>query len=151
MPANVKIRPAKKDDCRQITNLTNQLGYPSSFEKVCQIVDLVLNHNDHQIYVAEIEDELASYVHLVCTMRISSDPFVEIAALVVHEDYRNRGIGKLILQAAQNWTIEKGYQKIRIRSNIIRQEAQGFFRQQGFSQIKTQNVFVKSINPDQPE
>ena len=40
---------------------------------------------------------------------------------------------------------EKGIDHIRIRSNIIRQEAHKFFQQRGFQNFKTQEVFVKMI------
>ena len=84
MTADSLIRPARLDDCGGITSLTNELGYPSSEDKVCQILEMVLTHTDHQIYVAESNSTLAGYIHLVCTIRMGSDPFVEIAASLGH-------------------------------------------------------------------
>ena len=51
----INVRAARKEDCEEITNLTNQLGYPSTLEKICEIMDLVLAHKDHQVYIAEKE------------------------------------------------------------------------------------------------
>lgn len=139
------IRQAKKEDYSEITNLTNELGYPSSEEKVQEILDMVLTHNDHQLFVAEVDGVLVAYIHLVCTIRISSEPFVEIVAFVVHSNYRKMGIGKSLIKETENWAAEKGYRFIRIRSNIIRQEAHKFFNQRGFNNLKTQEVFLKEI------
>jgi predicted N-acetyltransferase YhbS len=139
------FRPAEKKDCQGITDLTNELGYPSSFKKVYEILDLVLQHGDHQVFVAEFNDLIVGYIHLVCSYRIGSDPFVEIAALIVRKSARKQGVGKGLLEETQKWTTDKGYRNIRIRSNIIRAEAHKFFSQKGFVKMKTQDVFLKQI------
>jgi N-acetylglutamate synthase-like GNAT family acetyltransferase len=143
---DLHIRTAKKDDCTGITELSNQLGYPSSFDKVYEILDLVLNHDDHQVYIVEADDLIVGYIHLVSTMRISSDPFVEIAALIVHKSYQNKGVGKSLINESEKWTRSKGLSDIRIRSNIIREEAHKYFQRKGFQDLKTQHVFLKQLN-----
>jgi len=145
MKAEAVIRPARLDDCGGITSLTNELGYPSSEDKVCQILEMVLTHPDHQIYVAESNNILAGYIHLVCTMRMGSDPFVEIAALFVHDDFQNRGIGTALIADAEKWAKQKGFHFLRIRSNIVRKKAHAFFQQHGFENLKTQDVFRKKL------
>jgi GNAT superfamily N-acetyltransferase len=145
MSAEPLIRPAKLNDCRGITSLTNELGYPSSQEKVHQILDMVLKHPDHQIYVAESNDVLSGYIHLVCTMRMGSDPFVEIAALFVHDEFQNQGIGTALITGAEKWTQEKGYHLLRIRSNLVRKKAHNFFQRNGFENLKKQEVFRKQL------
>ena len=142
---DLHIRSAKKDDCPGITELSNQLGYPSSLEKVCEILDLVLNHDDHQVYIVEVDKIIVGYVHLLSTIRIGSDPFVEIAALIVHKSYQKIGVGKALINAAEEWTRSKGLKDIRIRSNIIRAEAHQFFQRKGFRDLKTQHIFLKHL------
>ena len=139
------IRNANKEDCPDITKLTNELGYPSSEDKVSEILDMVLEHDDHRLFVAELENKLVAYIHLVSSIRIGSDPFVEVVAFVVHRDYRNKGIGKSLLNETEKWVRSKNIKNIRIRSNIIRQEAHKFFTQRGFNNLKTQEVFLKQI------
>ena len=140
-----KIRAASKDDGSEITKLTSELGYLSSEEKIKEILDMVLIHDDHRLLVAETENKLVAYIHLICTMRIGSDPFVEVAAFVIHSDYRKKGIGRNLLKESEKWTDEKNYKYLRIRSNIIREEAYKFFTQQGFTNLKTQEVFLKQV------
>ena len=95
--------------------------------------------------VAETENKLVAYIHLICTVRIGSDPFVEVAAFVVHSDFRKKGIGKSLVKEAEKWAVERNYKYIRIRSNIIREEAHKYFTQLGFTNLKTQEVFLKQI------
>ena len=142
---NLTVRSAAKTDCSGITDLSNQLGYPSSRNKVAEILELVIKHDDHQVFVAEFGDILIGYVHLVCSIRIGSDPFVEIAALIVRKSARKQGVGRGLIEETQKWTTDKGYRNIRIRSNIIRAEAHNFFSQKGFVKMKTQDVFLKQI------
>ena len=143
---NINIRSANKSDCAGITALTNELGYPSSFEKISEILDLVLKHDDHQVFVAEKDVSIVGYIHLVCALRIGSDPFVEISALIVHDRYRKQGVGKSLLLESEKWAKDKGYSYIRIRSNILRENAHRYFMEKGYQNLKTQQVFLKQLN-----
>jgi N-acetylglutamate synthase-like GNAT family acetyltransferase len=143
---DISIRPAEKQDCSGITALTNQLGYPSTFEKICEIMDLVMAHNDHKVFIAQKADKIVGYIHLIHSMRIGSNPFIEIAAFIVDDSSRSIGIGSALIKATENWAAELDLKDIRIRSNIIRQEAHNFFQNRGFQNIKTQEVFLKHIS-----
>ena len=143
---DLHIRSAKMDDCPGITELSNQLGYLSSLDKVLEILDLVLTHDDHQVFIVEIDNLIVGYIHLVSTMRIGSGPFVEIAALIVHKSYQKKGVGKSLISESEKWTRSKGLTDIRIRSNIIREEAHQYFQRKGFQDLKTQHVFLKQLN-----
>jgi len=142
----IVIREARKEDCAEITNLTNQLGYPSTLEKICEIMDLVLAHKDHQVFIAEKDKIIVGYIHLIHSMRIGSNPFVEIVAFIIDESSRSLGIGSSLIRESEKWTSGLGLKDIRIRSNIIRQEAHNFFQKRGFQNIKTQEVFLKSVH-----
>jgi N-acetylglutamate synthase-like GNAT family acetyltransferase len=141
----IDIRAARKEDCAEITNLTNQLGYPSTLEKICEIMDLVLAHEDHQAFIAEKDKKIVGYIHLIHSMRIGSNPFVEIVAFIIDESSRSQGVGSSLICESEKWTSSMGLKDIRIRSNIIRQEAHNFFQKRGFQNIKTQEVFLKSV------
>jgi N-acetylglutamate synthase-like GNAT family acetyltransferase len=145
---SVTIRSAQKEDCSGINQLTNQLGYSSSFEKICEIMDLVLDHTDHQVYIAEKDNSIIGYIHLIQSIRIGSSPFVEIAAFIIDESARSIGVGSSLIKETENWASGLGLKDIRIRSNIIRQEAHKFFQNRGFQNIKTQEVFLKHIPAD---
>ena len=142
----ITVRPAHKEDCSEITHLTNQLGYPSTLEKICEIMDLVLAHNDHQVFIAEKENTIVGYIHLIQSMRIGSNPFVEITAFIIDESSRSIGVGSSLIRESERWTSSLGFKDIHIRSNIIRQEAHDFFQKRGFQNIKTQEVFLKHIS-----
>ena len=140
-----KLRLVKKEDARGVKKLAEELGYPSSEEKISEILNTVVQHDDHRMMVAEKADELVGYIHMVSSLTVGSEPFVEIAALSVLEDHRKLGIGKALIAESQKLANEKGLEYVRIRSNIIRREAHKFFEQRGFRNLKTQEVFVKKV------
>jgi predicted N-acetyltransferase YhbS len=142
------LRNVRKEDSKGVKKLAEELGYPSSEEKISEILDTVIQHDDHRLIVAEKDDDLVGYIHMVSSLRVGSDPFVEIAALSVHDAHRKIGIGKALISESQKMAEEKGVEYIRIRSNIIRREAHKFFEQRGFKNLKTQEVFVKKIHGD---
>ena len=92
-----KLRLVKKEDARGVKKLAEELGYPSSEEKISEILNTVVQHDDHRMVVAEKADELVGYIHMVSSLRVGSEPFVEIAALSVLEDHRKLGIGKALI------------------------------------------------------
>ena len=139
------LRDVQKEDSKGVKKLAENLGYPSSEEKVSEILETVIKHNDHRMIVAEKQKELVGYIHMVSSLSVGSDRYVEIAALSVLDTYRKRGIGKALIAESKNMAEEKGIEFVRIRSNIIRQEAHKFFEQHGFRNLKTQEVFVKKI------
>ncbi len=142
------IRNVKKEDSLGVKKLAEELGYPSSEEKISEILETVIKHSDHRMIVAEKANELIGYIHMVSSLSIGSDRFVEIAALSVLDEYRKKGIGKALIAESQNMATEKGIDYLRIRSNIIRREAHKFFEKRGFRNLKTQEIFMKKISPE---
>lgn len=141
----MKIRAVSFDDCEQMTELTRDLGYPSSSEKMCEILERVINHPDHSIFVAEVEGNIYGYIHMVESTREGSDLILDIAALLVSEKYRGQGIGAAFIQEAEKLSMEKNARLLRIRSNLIRSDAYGFFEHRGFVNLKSQEIFVREF------
>lgn len=137
-----KLRLVANEDTPGVKKLAEELGYPSSEEKISEIIEKAIKHEDHRMIVVEDIGQLLGYIHLVS---VGLESYVEIAALSVLEEFRKHGIGKALIAESKKIANEKGADFIRIRSNIIRPEAYKFFEQQGFKNLKTQEVFVKEI------
>ena len=63
----------------------------------------------------------------------------------VDEMVRSRGIGKVLLEAAQDWARRMGCIAIAVRSNIVRDRAHAFYESNGFELTKSQKVFSKIL------
>ena len=76
---------------------------------------------------------------------IESDPHAEIGGLVVDERARSRGVGRVLLAAAEAWAARQGLREVALRSNILRERAHDFYRRLGYDCPKTQHRFRKRI------
>jgi len=144
--SELTIRQAKTEDAGEIARLSEQLGYPSSIEQVQRRIDSIINSQQDKVFVAVSGDsDVVGWIHVFAAMRLESEAFAEIGGIVVDSSYRNRGIGKTLLECAEQWAAQKDLTKMRVRSRISRNEAHCFYKSCGFMQSKTQHVFDKSL------
>ena len=144
----LSIRTVVESDVSELTRLADLLGYPSANEDVLTNLKELIPDPNHEIYVAETGDGLlAGFIHVFVTRRLFINLFSELGALVVDENWRGKGVGKLLLNEAEDWAATRGCQEMRVRSNILREKAHGFYLQQGYGENKKQTVFLKKIIP----
>src|SRR5579872_173967 len=101
----VEIRLAEPGDAHSIAELSAQWGYDSPFEKIKRLLDQILHHNDHVVFVLFHENQMAGWIHGIYSLRVESDPFVEIGGLVVDKDFRRQGLGKLLIDRIIEWSL----------------------------------------------
>ena len=100
----------------------------------------------HRFYVAVLpETGVAGWIHFFLHKVVESDLRVEIAGLVVDETCRGRGVGKALMSRAEEWAREQGCRAVSLRSNVVRQEAHGFYQGLGYTILKTQHAFRKNL------
>ncbi len=69
----------------------------------------------------------------------------DIEGLVVEDEYRGNGIGRLLVDAAENWARRRGCTSLRLVSNVVRERAHEFYRRLGYDILKTQHAFKKNL------
>ncbi|HLA60156.1 MAG TPA: GNAT family N-acetyltransferase [Puia sp.] len=138
-------RFAEMDDARAITDLSEQWGYQSTKEKILRCLHDIRNNTDHVIYVLLHNDQMIGWAHGVYSLRIETDPFVEIGGLVVDKDFRRQGAGKFLVDKIVEWSLLRDCHMIRVRCNIIREEANAFYGRIGFKEIKQQKVYDMKV------
>ena len=138
-------RIATINDVEYITELSFQLGYETTREKTRQRLAEILKNTDNCVFVAVNDAKVIGWIHGFYSLRVESENFVEIGGLVVDKNYRNKGIGKLLIETVYNWSSLKECDNIRVRSNTIRKEAHQFYKNLGFTETKEQKVFGKQL------
>ena len=140
------IRDAKLEDIPHISALSGELGYTSNNVQTRKRLESLLKSKENAVYVAlDSKSTIIGWVHVFCTHRVESNSFGEIGGLIVSEQHRKQGAGKKLIHAAQNWLKQTGIKKLRVRSNIERENAQLFYSKLGFEIIKTQTVLDKIL------
>ena len=142
---NITLRKAELKDAGPITILTEELGYKVT--KAAVIIKLKKISMDpvQEVFVAENKSVLG-WVHIVLSEPLESELFTEIMGMVVKSDNRRMGIGTKLLREAEQWAVDRGCSRIRVRTNISRKETRDYYRRMGFISKKTQEVFEKEIN-----
>lgn len=143
----IEIRPFQHTDIAAVANLSGQLGYPSSNQALAdRAAELLASPSDAVFVATDAGDQVVGWVHIARRVLMESGPFAEIVGLVVDEARRGQGIGRELVAHAEQWARDAGLFQVRVRSNIIRQQARRFYERQGYDVIKQQAVFKKTLD-----
>ncbi len=119
---------------------------PSTPEQVRRRLAALKGRKDHFVaFAVTPENRPVGWVHAYLALRLQSDFFAEIGGMVVAQEIRGQGIGASLLAAVEKWARSKAAAKVRVRSNVIRSRAHGFYLQRGYRLGKTSNVFEKCL------
>lgn len=102
---------------------------------------------DAWLIVAEIGGEVVGSVQVVAKVNMESGLFGEILSMIVDDQFRGKGIGRALIERAVDICRERGCPKVRVRSNVVRDDAHAFYRALGFSETKRQAVFDLPLEP----
>ena len=138
-------REMTANDAKAVNTLSNQLGYPLSIEQTLQNINTVLQSKDHTAFVAEYENKIVGWIGASQAIMIEVMPHCEINGLVIDQDHRGMGIGKLLIDKVKQWAKEKNNNKIGLHCNVKRTEAHLFYEHLGFAEIKQQKNYVINI------
>lgn len=138
-----KIRNAELHDCESILELTNQLGYKSTYKEIKNRLEKLLGNVDNCVFVAVENGKTIGWIHGFYSLHVESRPFVEIGGLVVDEHSRTKGVGKTLVEHVEKWSKSINCFQIRVRSNTKRMESHKFYERIGFNKSKEQKIFDK--------
>jgi len=139
-------RPAQKNDIPALAELAAQLGYPSTLEQIQKRFDALEGKPEETIvFVAEIGGRVVGWVHVHIYSLLVDDPEAEIGGLVVDQSKRGQGIGAALMSAAETWAREKHCPSVYLRSNVIRTPAHEFYKNIGYTLVKSQYAFRKPL------
>jgi GNAT superfamily N-acetyltransferase len=130
-----------------MADMAGQLGYPCTPEEVRRRIADMRDRDQYAVYVAEIsEGEIAGWIGVYLFRSVELEAYAEISGLVVSEEARSRGIGQVLLEAAEEWARGAGCAIISVRSNVRRKRAHGFYEKNGYEWTKTQKTFFKNLS-----
>ena len=93
--------------------------------------------------MAETDNKVVGYIHLVNYDVIYADNFKNCLGLAVDADYKRNGIGSALLKQAEIWAKENGAVGIRLCSGAEREGAHKFYISQGYEITKIQKNIKK--------
>jgi GNAT superfamily N-acetyltransferase len=146
MSEGTKIRQARAADAAELAALATELGYPSIATDVERRLPPLLESPEHLVLVAAgADDRAVGWLHAAIHRGLTNDVRVEIVGLVVAAERRGSGIGARLLAEAEKWARQAGASQVRVRSNVARERAHGFYLRAGYALAKTSHQFIKEL------
>jgi GNAT superfamily N-acetyltransferase len=140
------VRPARPGDFNAMAGLALQLGYECTGEEIEERLSHMQDPNCYAIFVAEVAGgQIAGWIGAYLFRSVETESCAEINGLVVEQSIRSRGIGRLLLDAAEEWGRRIGCDTMSVRSNVKRDRAHRFYESNGYRHTKTQKEFRKTL------
>ena len=138
MGSNNEIREAKVEDAAEIHALATELAEtvgdaPPTEEAVRARLEELLEEPGARVFVAENEVGVVGAVSLWIKPDLAhGDAVIEVPMLVVAEDHRRAGVGKLLMEEVQNVAADNGADLIELVATSANVAAREFYRSLGF-------------------
>src|SRR5262249_26784737 len=132
-------------DAEAVAGLAGQLGYPASTDAMEDRIRSITGRDDRAIYVACQKWVVVGWIDVSIVNHLQVEPYAEIGGLVVSDQCRSSGIGKRLVEEAEQWARARGLRLMVVRSRIQREAAHRFYLREGYERTKTSAVFSKLI------
>ena len=138
-----KVRDAKPGDAPRLAELIRFLGHEIDERAVRKNLGRLKKAGELPL-VATLDKRVVGMVgiHRMVTVHRSA-PVGRISVLVVAEEAQGLGIGKMLVEAAQQWCRKAGCQIVEVTSNDRRTAAHAFYRHLGYE--RTSLRFMKIL------
>jgi GNAT superfamily N-acetyltransferase len=145
----MRVRAARRDDYDAVTALLEELGRPlvtSDTEVDCRAVyeSQILDPNAHHI-VIEGASGLVAFASLHFRSRLNhANEDAWVPDLIVTESARRQGVGRMLLDEAEQRARDRGCHVLTLESGYRRAEAHHMYRQ--FGMRDDGKYFVKKLD-----
>ena len=156
--AELRVREASAEDAETIYSLAAELAgavgdSPPTLESVRERLAELLEEPRARVLVAE-GDVVVGVVSLWIKPDLAhGDSVVEVPMLVISEDRRREGVGKLLMEEVQRLAAENGATLIELVATTQNNAAREFYRSLGF--VETDHVTLEFVgdveDPPDPE
>jgi GNAT superfamily N-acetyltransferase len=138
-----KLRDAKPGDAERIVELVQFLGHEVDEKSVRKNLSRLKKLGESPI-VATLDKKVVGFigVHRMVTVHRPA-PVGRIPVLVVAEEAQKLKLGRMLVEAAEEWCRKQGCKLIEVTSNDRRAEAHAFYRHLGYE--RTSVRFFKKL------
>ena len=131
-PPKPKIRDAKPSDAARLSKLFTYLGHPIE-EKAVRKNLSALKKTGELPLLATLDKQVVGVCGVNRRVAVHrSAPIGRISVLVVDEQAQGHGIGRMLVEAAEEWMRKKGCKLVEVTSNDRRTAAHAFYRHLGY-------------------
>jgi GNAT superfamily N-acetyltransferase len=138
-----KIRDAKPSDAKRLVELIKELGHEITEKQVRKNLSALKKSGETPL-VAALDKRIVGMCGVGRRVVIHRPaPLGRITALVVAKEAQGEGLGRMLVEAAEDWMRKKGCQLLEVTSNDRRTAAHAFYRHMGYE--RTSIRFFKKL------
>ena len=142
-PPKPQIRDAKPADAARLVQLIRFLGQEIDEKSVRRNLSALKKTGEPPL-VATLGKDVVGLCGVSARVMIHRDaPIGRISPLVVAEEAQGQGIGRMLVEAAEQWMRKRGCKLVEVTSNDRRAEAHAFYRHMGYE--RTSIRFAKKL------
>lgn len=148
----IQIRPFRDGDAANLAAFMNhwralpQLPAPEAvLHQIRHCKERVSGELFLAVDTSDGREVLVGYLQLCEISLVCFPPSAELAAILVHEERRGQGIGRLLIGRAVEWTREKGLSRLLVSSQLHLERAHRFYEREGFTRWKSSAFFTLLI------
>lgn len=144
-PPTPEVREARPADAPRLVELITFLGHDID-EKALRRNLARLKKSGELPFVATVGKEVVGLCGVNRRIAVHRPaPIGRISVLVVAEQAQRKGIGRMLVDAAEQWFRKQGCTLVEVTSNDRRAEAHAFYRHMGYE--RTSIRFSKKLSP----
>lgn len=131
----MKVRELQIEDIPHLVHLMDQLGYPTSLEKLEIRLSNIQSQANYHTLLAELDNKVVGMVGLCHNLFYEYDSsYVRIVAFIVDINHRRKGIGERLMCEAEKWAIKQGASYVMLNSGNReeRRAAHNFYLNMGY-------------------
>src|SRR6266404_6373101 len=130
---DVTIRAAEAADVEALADLMTQLGYPTRASEMQMRMETILANKNYATFVAVSKGKVCGMIGtFTCYSYEHNSPSGRILVLVVSEKMRGRGIGHVLITAAEKDLAQKNIRRVAVNTRFERKEAHEFYENVGY-------------------
>ncbi len=141
--ADVRVEPATIEDLPELIELMMELmelqgDFTPDKRAHERGISLILEQpNRGRIFVLRNDECIFGMANLLFTISTALGGLVVVLEdFIIHPDHRGQGYGSMLLDAVVNFAEQKDFKRITLLTDQIGEEAQNFFKKEGFEHSK---------------
>ncbi len=142
---SLTTRRADASDAPVLLKMSTDMGLECNSGEFSDHLCELLISAENEVFVARLEATIAGWAHVFVARRLGIARFAEIGGLVTGQQYRHRGVGRVLVRECERWARHNHHAYLRVRCNARRRGAHEFYEKTGFERVKNQLVYEKCL------